>query len=205
MMAEVHTFCLADYLPLPMVKGKQPSYLETLDAEGIPVVSTLAVQNLSIEWTQCRVISEDDFDSIDEGRRLGVGDVVLTMDGGTSIGKPAVFEAEDTDATVDSHLAILRPEGLDPWVLAYLLASPLGQLQFQRAESGASGQTSVNEEDIRRFVFPLSTVEELSTKVQGLHKRRLLIEKEMVDLKKQEREAWKSFSDSILEAAAEKP
>lgn len=56
--------------------------------------------------------------------------------------------------TVDSHVAVLRPCGISPVLLAYLLCSPMGQIQFQRAESGASGQTAVSEEDVRRFRFP---------------------------------------------------
>jgi hypothetical protein len=79
--------------------------------------------------------------------------VLLTVDGGTSIGKPVLFDLSG-DWAVDSHVAILRPVGLDAALLVYLLASPLGQLQFQRAESGASGQTSVTETDLRRFRFP---------------------------------------------------
>jgi hypothetical protein len=94
-----------------------------------------------------------------ENRKLRDGEVVLTTDGGTSIGKAAVFMMPKTDEgepvdygfTVDSHVAILCPFGKSPPLLAYLLGSPMGQLQFQRAESGASGQTAVSEDDVRRF------------------------------------------------------
>lgn len=143
---------LGERLPNPIMKGAQPDYLDSLDESGIPVISTMAVQNLSIDTAACRRVAEPDYGA-DDVRKPQIGDVLLTVDGGPSIGKPALFEL-DGDWAVDSHVAILRPAGVDPSLLVYLLASPLGQIQFQRAESGASGQTAVTEDDLRRFVFP---------------------------------------------------
>lgn len=147
----VDHFVLGDMLPNPIVKGAQPEYADVSE-DGILVITTLAIQDLAINVSACRPALRTDFGE-DDIRKPNVGDVLLTVDGGTSIGKPALFEMEG-DWAVDSHVAILRPRGLDAKLLVYLLASPLGQLQFQRAESGASGQTSVTEEDIRRFRFP---------------------------------------------------
>lgn len=150
-LSGVRTLRLSTFLPEPFVKGKQPIYLEDPDgAEYAFVVSTLAVQALRINATDCRYTPKDFYDRVGERRQLRNGDVVLTMDGGTSIGKVAVFNRvdfanavdvaeEELCVTVDSHVAILRPQGISPQALAYLLASPIGQLQFQRAESGASG------------------------------------------------------------------
>ena len=51
-------FFLGDLLPLPLIKGSQPNYIE--GAEGIPVINTLSIQNLRINIEDCRYISEDD-------------------------------------------------------------------------------------------------------------------------------------------------
>lgn len=51
--------------------------------------------------------------------------------------------------------------------MGVFVASPIGQLQFNRAESGASGQTSVTEEDLRRFRFPTK----LLAQIDALAKR----------------------------------
>jgi hypothetical protein len=152
-ISSIEHFYLGDYLPAPFVKGSQPKYLETLEPGGVPVINTLSIQQLSIRIEQCRFIAQEDFDVIEDDRKPRLNDVLLTVDGGTSIGKPVLFDLEG-DYAIDSHVAILRPAGLDPRLLVYLLASPLGQVQFQQAESGASGQTGVTEEDIRRFRFP---------------------------------------------------
>lgn len=158
----LETMLLNETLPEPFVKGRQPNYLDESADEGALVVNTGAVRPLGIVFGLCRRIAADSYESLAQARKLQDGDVLLTTDGGTSIGKAAVFTtpiAEDGNLvdcgfTVDSHVAILRPRGISPTLLAYLLCSPMGQLQFQRAESGASGQTSVSEEDVRSFRFP---------------------------------------------------
>ncbi len=163
------TFRLGDVLPTPIVKGDQPTYRDDI-TDGVRVITTMAIQQLAIDEAGCRLS-----DSVNYGpgeiRRPREGDVLLTTDGGSSIGKPVVFDLSGEWA-VDSHVAILRPSGLDSELLAYLLASPIGQLQFNRAESGASGQTAVVESDIRRFRFPRYTDAEAQRFVQTIRHAR---------------------------------
>lgn len=77
-----NTVRLGRFLPDPLIKGSQPKYLE--EGEGIPVISTLCIQKMSINIEDCRFISEDDFEELPENKKLMKGDVLLTMDGGTS-------------------------------------------------------------------------------------------------------------------------
>lgn len=189
------TTYLGKFLPNPVVKGIQPTYLQ--EGEGVPVINTLSIQNMSINVGSCRHISEDDFEFISESRSLQYNDVLLTMDGGTSIGKPVLFEL-DGDYTVDSHVAILRPEGLSPQALLYFLASPVGQLQFQRFESGASGQTAVTEEDLRRFLIPISAIEKLESAVDKITQERQRIAAEREELNNSENKMWDSFTKDIF-------
>jgi hypothetical protein len=193
----VDSFCLGDFLPQPFVKGLQPAYLETVDPDGVPVISTLAIQRLRIVVDACRFISRESFDAIDLTRKPRTNDVLLTLDGGTSIGKPVLFELDDEYA-IDCHVAILRPEGLDPRLLVYLLASPLGQVQFHQAESGASGQTAVTEEDVRRFRFPVIDATQVSKIVHDFEASRLTMLKLEDQLKKSEDEAWERFNKALV-------
>lgn len=201
MISSVEYFYLGDYLPETFVKGSQPKYIQSEDPSGIPVINTLSIQNLSINVNECRFITDEDFETLDESRKLKNNDVLLTVDGGTSIGKPVLFDLDD-DFTVDSHVAILRPSGVDPRVIVYLLASPIGQLQFQKAESGASGQTAVTEEDIRRFRFPKVAVEDLAILVNELDGVRSEIQQEIEHLKQKENEAWEKFNLTLLKRAS---
>jgi hypothetical protein len=208
MLDDTDTFYLNEFLPQPFVKGVQPIYLaEGQEEVGASVVSTLAVRPLGINFGACRKISSDAFDALSESRKLRDGDVVLTTDGGTSIGKAAVFTTplagETAGAeggfTVDSHVAILRPRGISPLLLVYLLCSPMGQLQFQRAESGASGQTAVSEEDIRRFRFPRGDEAQFEAAARSLtealeRSRRL----ELAARRRRER-GWNMFEDILMQ------
>jgi hypothetical protein len=147
----IDTFLVGDVLPRGLIKGGQPTYTE--DTSGsVPVISTASIQDMALVREVCRYTNSPDWGAKNEKKPI-TGDILLTMDGGVSIGKPLLFDF-DEDFTVDSHVAILRPVGVDAALLVYLLASPIGQAQFQRAESGASGQTAVNEDDIRRIRLP---------------------------------------------------
>lgn len=200
----VETFQLGDYLPEPLPKGDQPKYLETLAAEGVPVISTICIQDLSIDLAPARYIDRDDFDAVDAWKKPGEGDVLLTVDGGTSIGKPAIFGLED-DCAIDSHVVILRPSDLDPRYVAYLLASPLGQVQFNRAESGASGQTAVTEDDIRRFRFPVVPDEEIPRLIEAFEKTVDDLRSMRSELQAKEADAWRGFNERLIGGAAELP
>lgn len=152
---------------------------------------------MSINVEDCRYISEEDFNNLSPSRVLKINDVLLTMDGGTSIGKPVLFELEG-EYTVDSHVAILRPKGISPKALVFLLASPIGQLQFQRFESGASGQTAVTEEDLRRFVIPKSAIAKLEDYIDQLAEERKRIESERIKLEQDEAKMWESFTKKVI-------
>lgn len=189
-------FELGDFLPTPFVKGVQPDYLDSPAEDSVPVINTLSIQNLSIHANDCRHMSREDFKLLTSERRLIKGDVLLTMDGGVSIGKPAYFDLKG-EFTADSHVCMLRPKAISPLGLVYLLASPIGQLQFRRAESGASGQTAVTEEDVRRFIFPASVLSSLDSLVKEIEKERSLITKARLDLEKREACLWHRLEQLI--------
>jgi len=187
-------FYLGELLPKPLIKGIQPFYIE--GTEGVPVINTLSIQQMRINTEACRYISEEDFESISVNRKLKKNDVLLTLDGGTSIGKPVLFQLEG-DYTVDSHVAILRPVGISSLALVYLLASPLGQMHFSKAESGASGQTSVTEEDLRRFKFPQKTLLKLERASEILDTLQIRLQQEKAAIDKKIDTAWIDFIKKI--------
>lgn len=158
---------LGEFLPDPFVKGIQPTYLDEPGEDSVAVVNTLSIQNLSLNTAACRYITRETFDALDSSKHLTAGDVLLTMDGGVSIGKPLNFSSEQ-EMTMDSHIVALRPNGISSVGLTYLLSSPICQQQFKQAESGASGQTSVTEDDVRRFMIPSSLLENIERTAQQI-------------------------------------
>lgn len=188
-VASQEHFFLSELLPSPFVKGIQPSYLDQPTDESVPVVNTLSIQRLSLKESDCRHIPREDFENVSAERKLRKDDVLLTVDGGVSIGKPLLFD-RDGDFTVDSHVVILRPQGIAPLSLVYLLASPLGQAQFLKAESGASGQTTVTEDDVRRFVFPRKILANIDKLCEEAEKKRQEILAERALLDEREKKIW---------------
>ena len=189
---EAGFFVLSSYLPLPFVKGVQPNYLDQLTEDSVPVINTLSIQNFTVRIDHCRHIAREDYDALSPERQLRRGDVLLTVDGGVSIGKPVLFDL-DRESTIDSHVVILRPEDLSAMALVYLLASPLGQVQFRRAESGASGQTTVTEDDIRRFIFPCSILKSVDDVVAKIESERRRIANQRRKLDEKEANLWKQL------------
>lgn len=187
------SFMLTEFLPRPFIKGIQPEYLDQPTEDSIPVINTLSIQNLSIKSESCRHISIDDFESLSQDRQLLKNDVLLTVDGGVSIGKPCLFEF-DEPYTMDSHVVALRPQGIGALALVYLLASPLGQMQFKRAESGASGQTTVTEDDIRRFIFPRSILQTIDDVAKSIESQRKQIAIERKNLLEHEKSLWEELA-----------
>ncbi|MFF7682411.1 hypothetical protein ACFZA2_06560 [Microbacterium sp. NPDC007973] len=183
-------FLLGDMLPAPVVKGAQPNYVDGLD-EGVRVITTMAIQSLAIDERACRIALSVDYGT-DSVRRPRADDVLLTVDGGTSIGKAALFDLDGLYA-VDSHVAILRPVGIEPGLLVHLLASPLGQLQFQRSESGASGQTAVTEDDIRRFRFPVLSDEAATRALTDVRAARAEAQALRKQAEDREAQGWTEF------------
>jgi hypothetical protein len=189
-------FELGDFLPTTFVKGVQPTYLDAATDESVPVINTLSIQRLLINEEACRHITLEDYDDLDEQRKLKKGDVLVTVDGGVSIGKPVLFDLKGK-FSVDSHVCILRPVGMKPRSMVYLMASPMGQQQFRRAESGASGQTGVTEEDIRRFIFPSALLGNLDDVVEAIEAERTAIAKDRLALEKRELAAWTKLENLV--------
>lgn len=185
-------FYLSEFLPAPFVKGSQPSYVDVVTDESVPVVNTLSIQNLTLHPEQCRHITREDYELLLPERHVKPNDVLLTVDGGVSIGKPCLFTL-DSAYTIDSHVVILRPTSLSPLALVYLLASHLGQMQFQRAESGASGQTTVTEADVRRFVFPRSILNKIDRLCLAAEEERQAIREERHMLNLREQAIWNNL------------
>lgn len=207
----IDTFFLNEVLPAPFAKGRQPHYLDDNADEGALVINTGAVKPLGVVFGLCRRISADEYEELPDSRKLQNGDVLLTTDGGTSIGKAAVFTPPPLEDralaecgfTVDSHVAILRPQGISPMLLTYLLCSPMGQLQFQRAESGASGQTAVSEEDIRRFRFPRVAPAVFDAACNSFKNALDTARRLEAEAYKTRQDGWDAFQDSLLQANGE--
>jgi hypothetical protein len=63
-------FELSQFLPNPIIKGIQPEYLDFPTDDSVPVINTLSIQNLSLNEYDCRHITREDYEDLDELRKL---------------------------------------------------------------------------------------------------------------------------------------
>ena len=144
---------MGDYFTREFIKGKQPNYLNDQESEGIPIISTLAIQDHSINIYNCKKVSTEYFLEYEESLKPRIGDILITLDGAVSVGKPVYFDL-DEEFGVDSHIGIVRldnPENAR--LISFLLGSRLCNAQFRMFESGATSM-SINEIDLREIKIP---------------------------------------------------
>lgn len=81
-------------------------------------------------------------------------DILVSSTGYVSLGKVAVHDREEI-VVVDWHVSVLRLKaGYDPYFVTYFLRSHLGQIQFEKWFSGASGQIDIWPDDLNQFIVP---------------------------------------------------
>lgn len=143
------------------VKGKQPQYLSDPEEEGVPIISTLAIQDLCLVKEACKKIFYEVYEKIPNELKPMKSDILITLDGAVSVGKPLLYNEEE-DYGIDSHIGIVRTkkEKYDPEIVALILGSELCQAQFRMYESGATSH-SINEVELRKLKIPLLNKKEL--------------------------------------------
>jgi len=124
---------------------------------GIPFLVIGNVRTKSIEFDNCRFVSEEYFHSLDESRRPKFGDLLFTLVG--SYGIPVLVSSE-RPFCVQRHIAILRPSpNIDVEFLARAFES---SFVFSQASACATGiaQKTVPLTGLRRIWVPLPPLAE---------------------------------------------
>ena len=139
-------------------RGVSPRYVEN---EGILVLNQKCVRNHRVSFDLAR--RHDNLTKpFNEERLLRAGDVLVNSTGTGTLGRVAqLTEDPPEEATVDSHVSIVRPKK-ELFHLAYfgyamILIEPL----IAEAGKGSVGQTELSREDLRNnFEIPLPPLAE---------------------------------------------
>lgn len=139
--------------------GKTTGYAE----EGIPVLKVANVTGKGINWETDYV--DEEFYLKNPALNVKADDVLLTSTGDGTIGRADMTEWKDKDvqkAIPDGHVTIIRRKAESqnkvlPRFLLYYLRSGLGQMQMERLTTGSTGQTELNETDLRTLKVALPT------------------------------------------------
>lgn len=135
-------------------KGGAEVYLES----GIPLIRS---QNVYFDGFRLNEVAYIDLDVHNDmsNSKVYPNDVLLNITGG-SIGRCYYVSNEFTEANVNQHVCILRPNELTQAIYLYnFLRSQIGQLQIELCQIGGNRE-SVNFEQLKNFFIPLPSSEE---------------------------------------------
>src|SRR5260221_7737929 len=139
-------------------RGISPKYT---DGRGILVLNQKCIRNHVVNFQLAR---KHDLNSrkTSTGKSLKVGDILINSTGVGTLGRVAQVKSLIEDATVDSHITIVRPKNglFDTDFLGYVLISI--EEEIQKAGEGASGQTELSRNRVKDFIisFPESIKEQ---------------------------------------------
>jgi type I restriction enzyme S subunit len=124
-------------------------------------VAFLTIGNITtgkIDFTACRLVTTDYFQSLQSYRVPHRGDILYTVVGAT-YGRPALVDT-DREFCVQRHISIMKPTpGTNTQFLMRLLASPLVYDQATRSTTGAA-QPTIALGPLRNFIIPVPPLAE---------------------------------------------
>ena len=154
-------------------------------------VMLLRSQNVHFDGLQLDDVAyiEPETDQEMSQTRVFNGDVLLNITG-ASIGRCCEYDRPELRANVNQHVCIIRSNpDIAPKFLTLFLASPIGQLQIDLAQNGASRE-GLNFGDLGNFITPLPNLTEqeeialdTSEKVASLQLQTAKINKSVVGLR----------------------
>lgn len=115
--------------------------------EGFPLVTSKNVTDGYINFTDCNLISENDYKKISERSGVSVGDILMPMIG--TVGKPVIVE-DDREFAIKNVLLIKFREGtkvINKYILALLQSSYFDDMVLSNLKGG--NQKFVSLKDMR--------------------------------------------------------
>lgn len=148
--------------------------------EGYPFLSAFNIVNSQLRWIDLNYITQDRYDESPE-IKLSVGDILLVKDG-AGIGKCArIDELPKGEATVNSSLAVITPNGNIHYRYEYYyFLSPIFQNIITRLRNGM-GVPHLTQESMKEIYLPLPPTEEQIEIADYLDKKIAELDKIIID------------------------
>jgi type I restriction enzyme S subunit len=126
--------------------------------EGVMLLRSQNVHFDGLELSDVAFI-EPEIDLGMSETRVSPFDVLLNITG-ASIGRCCVYDRSDLRANVNQHVCIIRPTSdISPEFLSAFLSSPMGQIQIDLSQNGASRE-GLNFADLGSFLISLPNWQE---------------------------------------------
>ncbi|HLE75096.1 MAG TPA: N-6 DNA methylase [Candidatus Bathyarchaeia archaeon] len=125
-------------------------------SQGVPIIKVRNVTNEGIDWNTDFVLKS--FFDANPQSHLKQKDLLITSTGVGTIGRVAILN-KDIGCMTDGHVTVIRimdQTKMIPNFLAHYLRSIFGQIQMERYTVGSTGQTELNDSDIKliKILYP---------------------------------------------------
>lgn len=177
-------------------KGIQPTYKENGE---IPVIKIANLKNSFIDMSEMEQISIEDFENIEEIKKLKNNDIILCVTGKCSLGKLDIYESnEKMITTIDNFILRLTKE-YNILFFTYFFRSILGIFQIERDYIGTTNQIHLYWDEIKKFKIPNISLSEQQRIVNKIKKE--LDKQELINNQIQEK---RNEIDKIIEESIQK-
>lgn len=133
-----------------------PSPNELVD-KGILFLSTSNIKNNKLDYSECKYITQEKFDSLRKGK-LEVDDIIITLRG--TIGSTALFKGDIYNAGfINAQMLIIRAKRIDARYLSKYLTSLYFKKQIDIVSSG-SAQPQLTKKDLSTIKIAIPNIEE---------------------------------------------
>lgn len=141
---------------------------EIYELSGIPLLRSQNIYFDGFRLENVAYITSEIHDSM-KNSQVQSGDVLLNITGGGSIGRCYYVTDEFSEANVNQHVCIVRPnDRIITEFLYYVLSSSLGQQQIDLCQTGGNRE-ALNFEQLKNFFLCLPEVYEQKSIVQQLN------------------------------------
>ena len=150
---------------------------------GFPLVTSKNVTGGEIDLTDCSLISEADFNKINERSKVNMGDIIMPMIG--TVGKPVIVNVEPNFAIKNVSLIKFKDDSrvLNTFVRSLLQSDYFDDAVLSKVRGGTQKFISLG--DIRKLaviVPPMELQEQFAAFVEQTDKSKLAVQKGLQEL-----------------------
>lgn len=121
---------------------------------GYPYLQVRNILETGIDLVNVDFIS-DESPAKQSNKRVNYGDILINRSGEGSVGRVTVFLNEDIDVYVGGHVYRFSVNNISPIYITIFLKTRFGKMQIHRFESGVSGKTEVDLDEILHIEVPI--------------------------------------------------
>jgi type I restriction enzyme M protein len=158
---------------IDVFKGVDPK-ISSYESGAIPYIRTSDIVNYEINLDTPISVERDEYNRLCERRKYFSGDILFVNDGRYRIGNNCILNEYTTEIVVQSHIKVIRihqSDYIDPYLLLYLLNSPLVKEQIQHKTFIQSTIATLGNR-LREIILPIplnqNRKKEISEKMRNL-------------------------------------